>query len=168
MIRNVKARTPYNYDVDKVSDETGLACPPGSSKARQEFKDETDINTIVRRFGLLGELPTGVRMPQYGDFDQVSDYQSALNIIMQADAAFMEFPANVRKRFDNDPQKFLEFVGDPANTDEAIKLGVALPRATMADPAPSSTGAPTAALPAGGGGAGGRGSAGPDPAQATS
>ena len=47
-------RTPYNYDVDKVSDETGLSCPE-VTLAQQNFKDETDINYIVRQFGITGE-----------------------------------------------------------------------------------------------------------------
>jgi hypothetical protein len=35
----------------------------------------------------------------------------------------------VRARFNNSPQEFLEFFADPANSDEAIRLGLAVPQA---------------------------------------
>ena len=45
--------------------------------AVQSQRDEADINTIVRRFGLSGELPQGVRAPTYGDFEDIVDFQAA-------------------------------------------------------------------------------------------
>ena len=56
MSRGVFLRTPYNYDVDEVSAETGLACFD-ESLTQQQFKEESDINEIVRRFGLTGQTP---------------------------------------------------------------------------------------------------------------
>ena len=50
-------RSPYNYDMSAVSDETGLCCED-ESLAIQSAKEDADINTIVRRFGLTGELPS--------------------------------------------------------------------------------------------------------------
>ena len=116
-------RTPYNYDVDKVSDETGLACPD-PSLAQQNFKDETDINYIVRQFGLTGELPGQTISPQYGDFTGVLDYHSAVNAVLAAQDEFMELPAQMRARFDNDPAKLIDFLGNEQNREEAIKLGL--------------------------------------------
>lgn len=117
-------RSPYNYDTDDVSRETGLKCED-ESLAVQADVEECDINTIVRRFGLTGTLPQGVRMPTYGDFTGVSDYREALDVIMQADDSFYAMPADVRSRFDNDPAKFVDFCSDPANLEEARKLGLA-------------------------------------------
>ena len=125
-------RTGYNYDTDEVSRETSLACDD-ESLAVQSERDECDINTIVRRFGLTGHLPVGVRMPSYGDFVGVSDYQSALHAIMDADDAFLAMPAEVRTRFDNDPAKFVDFCADPANMEEAVKLGL-VPASQQGDP----------------------------------
>lgn len=116
-------RTAFNYDVAAVSDETGLSCGE-PSRTQQSFAEECDINTIVRRFGLTGELPESPRPPQYGDFTGVSDYQSALNAVIAADAAFLEFPAHIRARFHNDPQALLEFISREENRDEAEKLGL--------------------------------------------
>lgn len=119
-------RTPYNYDVDSVSQATGLACED-PTRTQQQFADEADINTIVERFNLTGQLPSDVRAPQYADFEGVFDFQSAMNAIRSAEESFMAMPAQVRARFVNDPQRFVEFCSDPANLDEARKLGLAMP-----------------------------------------
>lgn len=122
-MKPVFVRNPYNYDVDKASDESGLKCKD-KSLAKQEFADEVNINTIIKRFGLDGELPQGVRMPTYGDFTGLGDFQDAMNAVAQANEAFMSMPARVRERFDNDPQKFVEFCSDAKNADEAAELGL--------------------------------------------
>lgn len=116
-------RTAFNYDMDKASHETGLACLD-ETMAQQQFAEECDINTIVRRFGLTGEMPDNPRIPQYGDFSGIGDYQSALNAVKDAEASFMELPAHVRARFDHDPQQLLEFCADGRNLEEARKLGL--------------------------------------------
>jgi len=116
-------RTPYNYDVDKVSDETGLLCPE-PTLAQQNFKDESDINYIVRQFGLTGELPGKPLSPQYGDFTGVLDYHSAVNAVLAAQDDFMELPAQMRSRFNNDPAELIDFLSKEENREEATKLGL--------------------------------------------
>jgi len=116
-------RTPYNYDGDKISDETGLSCPE-PTLAQQNFKDECDINYIVRQFGLTGELPAQPLSPQYGDFTGVLDYHSAVNAVLAAQDDFMELPAQLRSRFNNDPAELIDFLALDENREEAIKLGL--------------------------------------------
>lgn len=135
-------RTDYNYNVDEASVASGLRCDD-PSRADQSMKDECDINTIIERFGLNGELPQGVRMPFNAEFDEVLDYQTALNRVMEADAKFMEFPANVRERFHNNPAELIAFAMDPANQVEAKALGLMRPE--WEPPAPP---APAVAAPA--------------------
>lgn len=120
-------RSPYNYDTDAASVESGLECQD-ETLARQSFKEEADINTIVNRFMKTGVLPQAVNLPRYGDFSEAMDYHSALNLIMQADDAFMELPAELRARFENDPGQLLEFLQDEANRPEAEKLGLVAPQ----------------------------------------
>lgn len=134
-VRAPFVRSPYNYDMNLAGDESGLKCED-SSLAVQSSVEECDINTIVRRFGLTGELPDTPTVPMSGDFMDVVDYQTALNSVIAADAAFMEYPAGVRSRFDNDPQKMMEFVADVANLDEARRLGLLKP--LQVEPAPLS------------------------------
>jgi len=118
-------RSPYNYDMDEASDLSGLSCLD-VSLAKQSFAEECDINTIVKRFNLSGQLPENVFVPQYGDFEEVFDFHTAMNVVAKAGEAFDAMPADVRARFNNDPGAFVDFVSDPANTDEAVKLGIAV------------------------------------------
>jgi len=127
-------RSAYNYDMEEASDESGLSCPE-PTRAQQQFKEECDINTIVERFGLTGELPRDVRVPVNGDFaDAVTDFQSAMNLALEAEKGFMAMPANVRARFNNDPGQLVAFVSDPSNREEARSLGLLVPEAKPAEP----------------------------------
>lgn len=126
MAKGPVLRAYESYDVDAVSDATGLKCED-VSRAIQSQKDESDINVIVRNFGVTGKLPENIRAPSYGDFEFVGDYQSAVAAIRDAEASFMKLPADVRVRFENDPQQFLEFCSDAANLGEMRKLGLAVP-----------------------------------------
>lgn len=125
-----------NYDRNEVSDETGLACPKEEHMTKQEFAEEVDINTILRRFNVTGQLPENVRMPTYADFTDVYDFHSAANAIAQANEAFAEMPADVRKRFENDPAQFVAFCSDETNRDDARKLGLLVPEPVQLEAAP--------------------------------
>jgi phage internal scaffolding protein len=116
-------RNPYNYDKEEVSNDTGLLCQD-VSLAQQHMKDECDINVIIERFGVTGELPNAPVSPQYGDFSGVTDYHSALNQINATMDDFMALPAKLRVRFDHDPVKLLEFLQNDQNRGEAIELGL--------------------------------------------
>jgi len=116
------------YDkFDIQSEKTGLSCFD-VSLTQQQFAEEADINTIVNRFLKTGVLPTPNTFPQYVDFEGVFDYQSAMNLVRSADESFMRMDAKVRSRFNNSPQEFLEFFANPANSEEAIRLGLAIPQ----------------------------------------
>lgn len=127
-------RSAYNYDMDENSTKTGLKCED-KSLAQQEFKDECDINFIADRYALTGEMPQVVNVPQYGDFTGVFDFQSAQNAVRKAIEDFMELPAKLRARFDNSPQKLLDFMENPDNRKEAEFLGLLQP--VQAPPAPA-------------------------------
>jgi len=123
-------RSAHNYNMNIVSDQTGLKCED-PSLTQQQFKEESDINTIVDRFMKSGVMPNPVSMPQYVDYEGVFDFQSAMNVVRQADENFMRMDAKVRARFNNSPQEFLEFFANPENTVEAIRLGLAIPQAVV-------------------------------------
>lgn len=118
-------RSAFNYDTEAVSNETGLKCDDISLTVQSE-KDEADINVIVRRFGLTGSLPQGVRTPTYDDFTGVTDYQSALNAMTLANDSFYQMPAEIRSEFDNDPHRFVNFCSDPANADKLTGWGLTI------------------------------------------
>ena len=116
-------RDPYNYDRDEASNASALCCED-PSLAQQHMKDECDINVIVERFGVTGQLPQSPVSPSYGDFSGVTDYHSALNQINATMDDFMALPAKLRVRFDHDPVKLLEFLNNEDNRSEAIELGL--------------------------------------------
>lgn len=96
-----------------------------ASLTRQEFADESDLNKIMEKYAAgIAPIPRGDRAPMFGDFSNLPDYQTSLEMIRQADDAFMNLPSKLRERFDNDPGKLLEFLGDKANREEAISLGL--------------------------------------------
>lgn len=117
-------RTGFESDVDSVSLATGLVCDPAEGMTQQQFAEDADINVIVKRFGLTGELPATYRAPMTGDFTGISDFHSAMNAVREAEERFLQVPAEVRARFDHDPQKLMEFLDDAGNREEAIKLGL--------------------------------------------
>lgn len=128
-------RSAFNYDMDQASDESGLDCSVEPSKTQQQFKDECDINVIVKRFGLGMEMPEAYEAPSFADFtEHVTDYHSAMNLIRESEAAFMTLPAHLRAEFDNNPQRLLEFLEDGNNKAKAVELG--LVKAEPAKPEP--------------------------------
>lgn len=103
-----------------------IICTQEEGKTRQSCKDECDINKIVSRFKKTGRLPEIIKQnPQYGDFSTVEDFQTSLNIISKATAQFDYLPSAIRTRFNNDPAEFLEFVHNPDNKEEMIRMGLA-------------------------------------------
>lgn len=121
------ALNPFSLDPDAHSLAHG-----------KEFKDESlavqadaeaaDINNIVKKFGVTGSLPYGELQPIYDDFTQYpTDYHTALNLIRNADNAFMEMPAEIRSAFDNDPGSFLNAINDPTHHARLRDLGLIPP-----------------------------------------
>lgn len=145
MITEPFVRNPYNYDMNAAGDESGLECTD-PTLAQQQYKEESDINTIVKRFTLTGQLPQNVRMPEYADFTENLNFHDAMNAIVAAREAFDQMPADVRARFHNDPGEFVDFTNDRNNLAEARKLGL-VPAEELA---PIPTLQATAAEPQGG------------------
>lgn len=115
---------------EKMSDASGLDCsvknPLNTGRTTsQADKDAADINNILRRYEKTGELPVMIeRDPSWGDFSDVPSFQEALDIVAKAEDQFAALDAHVRRRFDNDPAKFLEFASDDKNKAEMAKLGL--------------------------------------------
>jgi phage internal scaffolding protein len=133
-IKSPFLRTPYNYDTIAASNESGLHCED-ATLTQQHFKDETDINNILRQFNITGLLPENKLSPRYGDFTGISDYQSALNAVIAAESEFDALPAQIRARFNNNPEELIQFLENDKNYDEAVKLGlVEKPEASVQAP----------------------------------
>lgn len=114
------------YDTDAESVITGVAIT-AASKAVQSEKENCDINVIVKRFGVTGVVPGTVRPLSYENYEDVFDFQSAMNAVRSADETFAALPADLRRRFANNPQLYLEFCSKAENLPEMRRLGMALP-----------------------------------------
>ena len=102
---------------------------------KQSFKDECDINNIMRRYEATGVIQhLSGRTAEFGDYISELDFQQSMNAVILAQDMFAALPARVRDRFGNDPARMLGFLEDPKNREEAIELG--LVNAPPAEPAP--------------------------------
>lgn len=100
----------------------------GEALTKQSEAADTDINNIVAKFVKTGTLPLVQTPPLNEDFSElVWDYQTALNMVLEADRSFNALDAKVRAKFDNDPAKFVAFCNDRENLPEMRKMGLAIP-----------------------------------------
>ncbi|AXL15277.1 internal scaffolding protein [Microviridae sp.] len=98
------------------------------SRTQQHQKDETDINKIMARYVKTGVIDHINKHQAYYGENTGIEYQDAMNLLIKADEVFMELPSKVRKFFENDPAKFLEFTENPKNADKLVELGLAHPK----------------------------------------
>lgn len=109
--------------------------PVGASRTKQSFQAETEINNIVRRYQATGLLEhINSHGAKYNDMPGPTDFKEAMDLVMESKSMFNELPANLRNRFANDPAQFLDFVGDDANRDEMIEMGLITPELDLGDP----------------------------------
>lgn len=104
------------------------------SRTHQSFKEECDINNIVKKAEKAGFFPPQLEQ-QYGDFSDPVDFREAMELVLHAEEQFSSLPANVRARFGNSPEAFLEFATDANNAEELVRLGLA----TKREPEPTQT-----------------------------
>lgn len=116
-----------------------LICNPEDDRTDQFFREECDINTIMKQYESYGVIDHLNRLePQWADVPEF-DYRESVHLICEAEAKFGALPAILRARFDNDPHAFLEFFNREENRAEGEKLGLLVPRA----PAPTAPTPPT-------------------------
>lgn len=109
--------------------------PVGESRTKQSEAEACNINVIMAKYSKTGLITHLNRYEgKYGDFTAITDYQTSLNIVMEAEKMFMSLPSDVRAKFENDPGKFLAFSNDPANFEKLREMGLAKPK--EAEPAP--------------------------------
>lgn len=117
----------------------------------QADKDKCCINNIMARWrktGLVDHITA--HRGQYGDFASGADFTAAMNVVAAATQSFGQLPAELRKRFSNDPAEFLNFVSDESNFDEMVKMGLANARPVPAPSAPQNADAGAGTSPDGG------------------
>lgn len=110
---------------DSISSATGTSFDPKEDLTRQEFKEDADINTILKRAG--GDA--FARPATYGVADFDLDLQSAYISMAEIRAGYDRLPAHLREQFPS----LSDLLGAVANG-EAIEIN---PPADSADSPPS-------------------------------
>jgi len=114
------------------------------SRAKQSFKDECDINNIMSKYmanGLIDHV--NEHQGRYENLPDNVEFHDAMNQIRDAEEAFASLTSAIRRRFNNDPAQFLEFVLNEQNRDEIIALGLGvIPETPPASPPPDAGDAP--------------------------
>lgn len=116
-----KKKSKFNQQV-RVQSAVG---DYAASRAKQSFKDECDINNIMRRFDKHGVITHLNHVKaQYVDVcDFGAGYQEAMNRVAAVRTIFEDLPATLRAEFNNDPAEFLDGVSD-ASDDELRGWGL--------------------------------------------
>lgn len=110
------------------------------TRTQQQFQADVNVNNIMKRYKKTGQIShLSGRQGQYMDLTSAPDYFEAMQKIATANTAFLNLPAEVRRRFGNDPALLLEFIHNPDNYDEGVKLGLFQPKNRIKEtPAPNS------------------------------
>lgn len=120
----VRVRTSLDEVAPRAA-RGGAVLVSGPVVAKQEFKDESDINVIMSRYVKYGTLPPmGGSAGTFSDVSTVEDLLSAQLLVKEAEARFASLDSRVRERFRNDPLELLRFLGDESNRKEAEDLGL--------------------------------------------
>lgn len=101
-----------------------LECLDPSLTVQSEH-DRCEINNIMAKFRQTG-LVEHIRQHEgrYVDVATAGDFQEAMNIVARGQQSFELLPSEIRKRFNNNPVEFLEFVHDDKNAAEMAKMGL--------------------------------------------
>lgn len=70
--------------------------PENKDMARQEFKDDADINNLLKRFGVDNQQRT---VTQFGDADFTIDLQQAMHSVNDAQRAYSRMNPDIKKLY---------------------------------------------------------------------
>jgi len=102
-------KTPNNHDTMFESNRTALFCAE-PSLAKQEFKEDADINVILARVMKTGEIPNMVLPEHFTDVSEKKTYHEQATQLAEANALFYRLPADIRTKFSNDPATWADAV----------------------------------------------------------
>lgn len=106
-------RTPY-------TPYTHTETVPGELVTKQSMKDECDINNIVAKYETTGVLThLNASQATYADVSEIGGYRDALDKVNAVQEFFGNLPSELRAQFNNDPARYLDFIGTA--TEEDIK-----------------------------------------------
>lgn len=114
-----KFRTPFTqrYRVQ-------VKCTCDEDKTLQSHKDDCNINKIIAhhdKTGLIRHVATANL--EYTDAPNI-DFHEAMNVVAEGKSQFELLPSGIRNKFENNIGKYMDFIHDPKNIEEATELGI--------------------------------------------
>lgn len=95
------------------------------SKTDQQYKEDCDTNTILNKFMRTGQIThLAKRQGTFQDVSEIQDLSETLMIVKRAEQDFLQYPSKIRKKFNNSVTQMAEWLQDPDNNEEAVKLGL--------------------------------------------
>lgn len=114
--------------LQNMLDATAIDFSHDPGMTRQEPAEDADINVLMKRMG----LDDGGRLPYFNNPDAMwgvdlssieNDPVLIHNAMLHAQEIFMTIAADVRQKFTG-PADMYQYLADPANREEATKLGL--------------------------------------------
>lgn len=95
------------------------------SMTEQNHLERVKIQNIIKRYTAQGMIDhVNYYEGQYGDFVNSLDFNQSMNIVAETTQMFESLPAELRRRFNEDPAEYLDFVQNPENRAEMEELGI--------------------------------------------
>lgn len=111
------------------------------SKTQQHFKDECDVNRIVKKYagtGIIEHVRSGI--PRYVDCSNQT-FAEAQMVIAETRSHFERLPADIRKAFDNNAANYVDAHNDPEQAQRLSDLGlietIPAPEKEVSEPLPT-------------------------------
>ena len=113
----MKIRKPYTQH--KVQTVNSLP-----SRTKQSDSEDCEINNIMAKYMRTGAIDHfTTHQGNYSDTTG-ADFETAMNIVADAQNMFADLPSALRAKFENSPRLFLDFVQNPENAQEMAELGL--------------------------------------------
>lgn len=92
-------------------------------KTDQQYAEESDVNFILNRFAKTGQLPNNIKSGIYADISDSPTFSEAMQLLTEGNNTFEQLDPLLKKRFPT-PQVLMDFLDNPENDVEAVKLGL--------------------------------------------
>lgn len=110
---------------DRKTRKSSISFEGDAGLTEQHHKKSCDMHVILRQAEKTGVMQhVNAYAGQYMDLPSGVDFHQAQNIIAEANQMFETVPAEVRKKFGNDPAEYLDFMQNADNRDKMEAMGL--------------------------------------------
>lgn len=118
----------YKEDGTQYRNEVSIDCQAAVEAGEkllveQHHKKEVEINNIVKTHGVSRLAMTREALDLTFDDVTTNDFQEAMNLIKQGNDLFQQLTSEERAEFNNSPERYLDYVHNPANKEALIERG---------------------------------------------